>query len=333
MALALMLARKVEKLQGGEAVSTVIHTEGLRKDYGALVAVRDVDLRVDAGQVVGLIGPNGAGKTTLIRMLGTLLLPTSGRASVLNHDIQRDYLAIRKRIGYLPDFFNLYRDLTLKECLEFFARAYGADPATARSRGAVALEYVELTEKRDDLIRHLSRGMVQRLGMASLMVHEPDIFLLDEPASGLDPKARIGLRRILKRLSAEGRTVIISSHILTELAGFCTHIGIMNRGAMAVYDDVDAVHRRAGGEHRVRVSLLADLDKAVRVIEKIDACTLAAIEGKDLVVITPDDPAALANLNRRLVKAGLDVTGLTPEKLDLEDVFVQIAGGEEQDVQ
>ncbi|MBL7075846.1 MAG: ABC transporter ATP-binding protein [Kiritimatiellae bacterium] len=313
-------------------MSPVIHTDALRKDYGSLVAVRDVSIRVDAGQVVGLIGPNGAGKTTLLRMLGTLLSPTSGSASVLGCDVQREYLGIRKRIGYLPDFFNLYKDLTLRECLMFFARAYGADEATARQRGNTALEYVNLTDKADSLIRHLSRGMVQRLGVASLIVHEPDLFLLDEPASGLDPEARIGLRRVLKKLSEEGRTVVISSHILTELSGFCSHIAIMNKGKMEVFGDVDEVQRRAAGANRLRISVLDDADKAAHVIEASELYTLASSDGNDLIVTAPDDRSALAQLNRQLVEAGVDVVTFATEEMSLEDVFVQISGQEGDNV-
>jgi ABC-2 type transport system ATP-binding protein len=313
-------------------MSPVIETQSLRKDYGTLVAARDVSIRVDAGQVVGLIGPNGAGKTTLLRMLGTLLSPTSGSAAVFGCDVQREYLDIRKRIGYLPDFFNLYKDLTLRECLVFFARAYGADLATANDRSRTALEYVNLTDKANSLIRHLSRGMVQRLGVASLIVHEPDLFLLDEPASGLDPEARIGLRRVLKKLSEEGRTVVISSHILTELSGFCSHIAIMNKGKMEVFGDVDEVQRRAAGESKVRISVLADAEKAAHIIESSEQYSLSSSDGNDLIVTAPEDRSALAMLNRQLVEAGLDVVTFATEEMSLEDVFVQISGQEERNV-
>jgi ABC-2 type transport system ATP-binding protein len=321
--------RTVEK---GGCMASVLQTELLRKDYGSLVAVRDVSIKVDAGQVVGLIGPNGAGKTTLLRILATLLPPTSGRASVMGCDVQRDCLSIRKRIGYLPDFFNLYKDLTLRECLMFFARAYGSDVVTARNRSDTALAYVELSDKRDSLIRHLSRGMVQRLGVASLIVHEPDLFLLDEPASGLDPNARIGLRRVITRLSEEGRTVIISSHILTELSGFCSHIAIMNKGGMAVFGDVEGVQRRVSGECRVRISVLRDAEKAARIVAQTEGYAVSSSTGNDLIVSTPEGPSSLSQLNRQLVEAGLDVVTFVAEKMNLEDLFVQISSQEDQHV-
>lgn len=315
-------------------MQSVIQTESLRKDYGALVAVRDVTINIEPGQVVGLIGPNGAGKTTLLRMLGTLLTPTSGGASIFGSDLHKDYLKIRQRIGYLPDFFNLYNDLTLRECLVFFARAYGASQSEAASRTDTALDYVELQDKRDSLIRHLSRGMVQRLGVASLIVHEPELLLLDEPASGLDPKARIGLRKVLTKLSNEGRTVVISSHILTELSGFCSHIAIMNKGRMELFGDVADIQRQVSGENRVRISVMEDADKAVRVIEQAEGCSVSSSDGSVLIVSVPEGQQALASLNRLLVESGVGVVEFVAEQMSLEDLFVQISSEEgTEDVQ
>jgi len=307
-------------------LAAVIETDALRKEYGALVAVRDVSISVDAGQVVGLIGPNGAGKTTLLRMLGTLLAPSAGTASLFGCDLLKDYLQIRSRIGFLPDFFNLYNDLTLLESLVFFARAYGASPASAAARAAEALEYVELQEKRDDLIRHLSRGMVQRLGVASLIVHDPDLFLLDEPASGLDPKARIGLRRVLKKLSEEGRTIIISSHILTELSGLCSHIAVMERGRMMLYGGVEDVQREVTGGHRTRIRLLGDIDKARRVIDASGDHDVVESTDLTLFVSGSTDDRARAELNRSLIEAGVSVAEFAHEKANIEDLFLRISG-------
>jgi ABC-2 type transport system ATP-binding protein len=164
----------------------VLETNRIRKEFGTLVAVDDVDLNIETGQVWGLIGPNGAGKTTLLRMLATLLRPTSGTASLFDHNLTTSYLRIRKHIGFMPDFFNLYNDLKLWECLDFFARAYRMDVRTLPGRINDVLQFVGLLEKRDSLIRHLSRGMVQRMGVAVLLVHDPDVFLLDEPACFID---------------------------------------------------------------------------------------------------------------------------------------------------
>jgi len=163
----------------------ILEVNNLRKEFGTVVAVNDISLSVEKGQVWGLIGPNGAGKTTLLRMLATVLRPTSGSVQLLGFDLAKEYLKIRRHIGFLPDFFNLYNDLTLQECLEFFAKAYRVEDELIPQRVDEVLDYIELQNKRDDFIRHLSRGMVQRMGVGVLLVHDPDVFLLDEPASGL----------------------------------------------------------------------------------------------------------------------------------------------------
>ncbi len=305
----------------------ILEVDRLRREYGPLVAVKDVSFTVEKGQVVGLIGPNGAGKTTLLRMLATVLEPTDGRATLMGLDLARDYLRIRERIGFLPDFFNLYNDLTTRETLAFFARAYRVPPAEIAGRIEEVLRYVDLTEKRDAFVRQLSRGMVQRMGVATLLVHAPDLFLLDEPASGLDPKARIDLRQVLKRLSSEGKTVIISSHILTELADFCTHITIMNRGEIPLCGNVEDVRRSLGGARRIRITVLGGPD---RVAERVTRAGGRVLEtrGDTLVAEIAGDLETLAALNADLVGEGLKVAGFAEEKSTLEDVFMKISGGE-----
>ncbi|MCP4676821.1 MAG: ABC transporter ATP-binding protein [Deltaproteobacteria bacterium] len=305
-----------------------IETKDLRKEYGTLVAVRDVNIALEPGNVVGLIGPNGAGKTTLLRLLGTLLPPTSGTASMFGWDLKKDYLMIREKIGFLPDFFNLYSDLTLKECLIFFATAYGMESSAAGPRAIEALKYVELENRRDDLIKNLSRGMVQRLGVATLIVHDPDLFLLDEPASGLDPKARIQLRHVLTKLSEEGRTVVISSHILTELSGFCSHIAVMNLGEMMLYGEVKEIERRMMGGKRARVTVLEDVEHARGLIDPSPDLSVAEVQERTLLVEGVSSNEDLAQLNRLLVSGGVGVVELSLEKTSLEDLFMKISSGE-----
>ena len=306
---------------------TVLEATGIRKEFGTLVAVNDVALSVEPGQVVGLIGPNGAGKTTLLRMLATLLRPTRGHIRVLGLDTATDYLKIRRRIGYLPDFFNLYNDLTARECLSFFAKAYGVDTVRIPARVDAVLESADLRDKADDFVRHLSRGMVQRMGLAVLMVHEPELFLLDEPASGLDPIARVQLRHILRRLSGEGKTIIISSHILTELSDFCTHMAIMNKGVLTLYGDVKEIQRRSAGGRRVRVSVLDDADRAADIIRGLAGCRVLAVRDRTLTAEVDGDEARLAALNAELVNRGLKVVAFAEEKTSLEDVFLKVSGG------
>ncbi|MHC4259447.1 MAG: ABC transporter ATP-binding protein [Planctomycetota bacterium] len=306
----------------------ILEVDNLRKEFGTLVAVNNVSFSVEQGHVVGLIGPNGAGKTTLLRILATVLAPTRGTARLLGHDLTRQYLDIRKQIGFMPDFFNLYNDLTLRECLEFFARAYKVQPDIITGRVNKVLKYVDLEDKRDNLIRHLSRGMVQRMGVAVLLVHDPDLFLLDEPASGLDPKARIQLRTTLKKLSTEGKTIIISSHILTELSGFCSHIAIMDAGNIVMYGAVDQIQQKIAGARKVTVSVLEDRDKAVTLIKEFPNAKVIVAEDKTITVEMSTALAELAALNKHLVDNGIKVVTFCEEKTDLEDLFMKISSGD-----
>ena len=306
----------------------ILEVDNLRKEFGTLVAVNNISLSVEKGQVWGLIGPNGAGKTTLLRMLATVLRPTSGSVRLLGFDLAKEYLKIRRHIGYLPDFFNLYNDLTLRECLEFFAKAYKVENKLIPQRVDEVLDYVELQSKRDDFIRHLSRGMVQRMGVGVLLVHDPDVFLLDEPASGLDPKARIQLRAVLTKLSREGKTIIISSHILTELSGFCSHIALMNEGNVVLHGAVDEIQRKVFDSRKIRISVLDDCDKAVQLIEKFSNTKIETFRDNEIIVEISAGESELAALNSHLVSKGIKVFSFGEEKTDLEDLFMKISDSE-----
>jgi ABC-2 type transport system ATP-binding protein len=296
----------------------------LRKEFGTLVAVNDVSLSIESGQVVGLVGPNGAGKTTLLRMLATLLRPTDGQATLCGYNLHQDYLRIRRHIGFLPDFFNLYNDLTLRECLHFFAHAYGVPPDQSNARVEWTLDLVELSHKQDDFIRNLSRGMVQRLGLGTLLVRDPDIFLLDEPASGLDPKARIGLRNVLKQLSEQDKTIIISSHILTELSGFCTHVAFMDQGRLTLSGKISDIQKQMHQAHQVDIILLDDPDHASELMASFDAVQVKTIDGHTLTVVIDGPLDILAALNKHLVDHGVRVVGLIPKQHDLEEIFMSL---------
>ncbi len=306
----------------------ILEVNSIRKEFGTVVAVNDVSLSVDKGQVWGLIGPNGAGKTTLLRILATVLRPTSGSVRLLGYDLAKEYLAIRKHIGFLPDFFNLYNDLTLRECLEFFAKAYKVEDKLISQRVDEVLDYIELQSKRDDFIRHLSRGMVQRMGVGALLVHDPDVFLLDEPASGLDPKARIQLRAILTKLSREGKTIIISSHILTELSGFCSHIALMNEGKIVLQGAVDEIQQKVFDSRKIRVSVLENCDQAVRLIKEFPDTKIGTVQDNDITVEISAGESELAALNSHLVSKGIKVFSFGEEKTDLEDLFMKISDSE-----
>ena len=306
----------------------ILEVNSIRKEFGTVVAVNDVSLSVDKGQVWGLIGPNGAGKTTLLRILATVLRPTNGRVRLLGYDLAKEYLAIRKHIGFLPDFFNLYNDLTLRECLEFFAKAYKVEDKLVSQRINEVLDYIELQSKRNDFIRHLSRGMVQRMGVGVLLVHGPDVFLLDEPASGLDPKARIQLRAVLTKLSREGKTIIISSHILTELSGFCSHIALMNEGKIVLQGAVDEIQQKVFDSRKIRVSVLENCDQAVRLIKEFPDTKIVTVQDNDITVEISAGESELAALNSHLVSKGIKVFSFGEEKTDLEDLFMKISDSE-----
>jgi ABC-2 type transport system ATP-binding protein len=300
---------------------------GLTKEFGTLVAVKDVSFSVEKGQIIGLVGPNGAGKTTLLRMLSTVLEPTDGTARLLGFDIKTDYLKIRKHLGYLPDFFNLYEDLTIQECLEYFAKAYQVAKDDISDRIEAILKDIDLESKRLNFVKNLSRGMIQRLGLGALLVHSPDIFILDEPASGLDPKARIDLRSIMKALSEEGKTVIISSHILTELSGMCTHIAIMNHGEIIQFGEIEDVERRIMGSQGLKVTVLGDCKYAADLIRKLSGVQIAQIQpdNNTITVHLDEAPEAVAALNTHLVENGVKVIGLFQETATLEDVYLKIS--------
>jgi ABC-2 type transport system ATP-binding protein len=302
----------------------LVDVQNLRKEYGPLVAVKDVSFSIDRGQIVGLIGPNGAGKTTLLSMLGTLLEPTDGQIRMFGHDAQKEYLAIRSRIGYLPDFFGLYEDLTIAECLTFFANTYQVPADDIPKRVDAVLDAIQLADKRDDFVQNLSRGMIQRLGLGALLVHEPDLFLLDEPASGLDPKARIDLRKVLTSLSQQGKSVLVSSHILTELADFCTHVIIMDHGRFLAQGRIDDILAQLDSTRRVRITVLGSLQEAEQI-----ASTFGEVMGSDdstLTVGLSGDLEQIAQLNAALVERGVQVVSLFEEKTNLEDMFLKIAG-------
>ncbi|MBN2181768.1 MAG: ABC transporter ATP-binding protein [Sedimentisphaerales bacterium] len=303
----------------------ILQANNIRKEFGSLVAINNVSLSLEQGQVLGLIGPNGAGKTTLLRILATVLRPTKGTVKTLGYDSAKEYLRIRKHIGYLPDFFNLYNDLTLHECLEFFAKAYQVDEDLIPQRITDMLKYVELEHKRNDFIRHLSRGMVQRMGVAVLLIQDPELFLLDEPASGLDPKARIQLRSVLKKLSNEGKTIIISSHILTELSGLCSHISLMNKGNIVMHGAVDEIQQKVFSTKVICVSVLENCQRAAQLIKEFPNTEIRTVEGNEITFEITANDTELAALNSHLISAGIKVFNFGEKKTDLEDLFMEIS--------
>ena len=308
----------------------MIEIRGLTKKYGELFAIREIELDLAAGDVFGFIGPNGAGKTTTMRILATLLQPTWGEAYVAGNSIYTAPKEIRRAIGYMPDFFGVYDDMKVIEYLEFFAAAYRIKGAARRKVCDDVLELVDLGYKRDALVTSLSRGMTQRLGLARVLLHDPQVLLLDEPASGLDPRARIEIRALLKELRSMGKTIMVSSHILPELADVCNKIGIIERGELIVNADVADVMKQVREQTVLKIGVRNDPEGAAKLLEQHPDVQKAepADEPSDPLTVTladgKDDPSAIASA---LVEAGHGLTLLKEDEINLETAFMTLTQG------
>ena len=305
----------------------MIQIEHLTKEYKGLTAVKDLSLSLEAGDIFGFIGPNGAGKTTTIKMLATLLKPTSGKAQIDGIDVVEYPEAVRGRIGYMPAFFGIYDDMRVWEYLDFFAGAYRLPKAQRPRIIDDVLNLTDLGGKKDSYVEELSTGMKQRLCLAKTLIHDPKVLLLDEPASGLDPRARIEIKELFKELKAMGKTIMISSHILPELADFCNKVGIIERGELLVSGDVQDIMDQVTGGRTLEIRLLDDMDKAADLLA--DAPGVRAVRPMDshLQVDFTGSPEAQADLNTLLVRHSLRVLAFTEQAMDLEDIFMKVTKG------
>ena len=299
----------------------------LTKRYGKLVALNNLHMNIEEGECFGYIGPNGAGKTTTIRILATLLRPTWGEARVCGHVIGYESRKIRPLIGYVPDFFGAYEDMVIQEYLEFFASAYNiTGDQRARVVGDV-LELTDLKHKRDVHVDALSRGMKQRLSIARVLLHDPRVLLLDEPASGLDPRARIEIRELLKELHRMGKTIIISSHILHELAELCNTIGIIERGELLFHGPVEEITRRARMGTRVHVKVTHQPELAVRLLSRLDGVKRAESNGRSIVVELERETHDFSFLAAALLESNFRIRELREEDVNLETAFMRLTKG------
>jgi ABC-2 type transport system ATP-binding protein len=301
----------------------VISVKELTKTYGTRTALDRVSFEVPRGEIFGFVGPNGAGKTTTIRILAALLEPTEGQALIDGADVTRQPDLVHERLGYMPDFFGVYDQLTVSEYLHFYAACYRQPKQRRQKIVDDLLELVGLPERRHQAVDTLSRGLKQRLCLARALVHDPAVLLLDEPASGLDPRARVEMREILKTLQGMGKTIVISSHILPELTELCTMVGIIDHGKIRATGPVQEVIRRLTSGRRLRINLLGQREEAakilnslaaVREVETVDGALEAQFEG---------DEAAAAAILQSLIAAGIRVSGFVQMESDLEDAFLK----------
>src|SRR5262245_55024741 len=307
----------------------MIETRDLTKKYGDLYALDRLTLRLEPGDVYGFIGPNGAGKTTTMRILATLLNPSWGEASVCGYSIYTGSKEIRRSIGYMPDFFGVYDDMKVIEYLEFFAAAYRIKGPERKKKCEQVLELVDLGYKRDALVTSLSRGMTQRLGLARVLLHEPQVLLLDEPASGLDPRARIEMRELLKELRSMKKTILVSSHILPELADICNKIGIIERGKLLFNGDVDTAIAQVRQKHVFLISVGDRNEEAAKALggyPEIDSVDLLD-QNKVIKIALRDGKEDGTFLPERLIQNGYKLHMFKEEEIDLEDVFMGITKG------
>ncbi len=324
-----------ERINGEEPMTLAIETRQLTRRYGrgktAMIAVDHLNLQVPCGSLFGLIGPNGAGKTTTLRMLAGLLDASSGEilinGQVANHaDVWGD---LQRQIGYMPDFFGVYEDMLVWEYLDFFGRCHGLSAARRRQVTEELLDLVDLTAKKDSFVETLSRGMRQRLCLAHALVHDPAVLLLDEPASGLDPRARVEMRELLRELGAMGKTIVVSSHILAELGELCDSIGIIERGRLVASGPLDQVRSQAASGKVLHIKTLTDRAVAEQVLRNQPGVgQIVSANGEALQVEFLGDDEAVADLLETLLQNKVRVMTFNEVSGNLEDVFLQLTQGQ-----
>src|SRR4051794_14397683 len=307
-----------------------VQTVGLTRTYGTMTALNALDLTINRGDLFGFIGSNGAGKTTTLRILATFLTPTAGQAFVLGHDVMRDADAVRHVIGYMPDFFGVYKDMEVTEYLDFFGACYKIPAAQREKTVSDVLELVGLTEKKGALIGALSRGMQQRLGLARVLIHDPALLLLDEPASGLDPRARIEMMAILQELQRMGKTIIISSHILSELQTLCNRVAIIEKGRLIYSGPVQGMRDQLATGRVVWVKVSSDPLRAIELLKSRPEVSQAEARDGQIKVTLVSHETDQSVVAESLVQGGAKVTGLREDELGLEEVFLRVTRGETQ---
>ena len=311
-------------------MNPAIKTSHLRKEYDKVIALSALDLEIPEGEICGLIGPNGAGKSTLLKILSTVIRPDFGLASINGFGVETNVLEVRRRVGFMPDFFALYENMTAEDFLIYFALAYGMTPDKIKPRVDELLALVNLTDKRNEMISGLSRGMKQRLVFVKTLIHDPPVLLLDEPLSGLDPKARIEMREALRSLKKLGKTIIVSSHILAELSDFCSYVVILEKGILRANGTVSQILDQIQGALQVTIEITGELEKAKEIIGKFKNVSIKSGEGMIINFSLAGEKKELAAINAALVNAGIGVMTVTEKRGDIEDIYAKISAHEVQ---
>ena len=307
----------------------MLKIDNLTKKYGKFKAVDNISLEINEGEIFGFVGPNGAGKTTTFKMIATLLKPTSGNIYLDGTQINyKNLKKVRNDIGYMPDFFGVYDKLKVSEYMDFYSDIAGIDRNNKTNVIGDLLELVDLIHKKDAYVDSLSRGMKQRLCLARCLVHNPKLLILDEPASGMDPRARIQMKEVLRELKKMGKTIIISSHILPELAELCTNIGIIEGGKIVVNGPVDEIMLRATGSSVIRIEVLGNKERCIQVLKEEPLVKSVTNEDRYIEIEFSGELSELSNLIKRVVNADIPVISFKPLENNLEDIFMEVTRGD-----
>ncbi|MFQ5615448.1 MAG: ATP-binding cassette domain-containing protein [Anaerolineales bacterium] len=312
----------------------IIETKNLTRFYGKRIAVDNLSLTVEEGDIYGFVGPNGAGKTSTIRIIATLLQATSGEAWISGHSVSKNPRGVRRAIGYMPDFFGVYNDMQVWEYLDFFGACYNIDETTRKGLIDDLLELIDLQHRRNDMVDKLSRGMKQRLSLARTLIHDPQVLILDEPASGLDPRARVEIRQLLLELAQMGKTIFFSTHILADVAEICTRVGIIEAGKMVATGGIDELQQLIMPHRQVQLTVLNRGDETKTTLDGIPG--VSSVE-----VLTPNhnggrarvefeftgEDDELSGLLSNLISSGIQVIHFSEESRDLEEVFMRVTKG------
>lgn len=317
-------------------MSTIIEIQNLSKHFGRRAAVDNISLSIEQGELFGLVGPNGAGKTTTMRMLVTLLQPDKGEIRVGGHSVQKNPRAVRRIIGYMPDSFGVYGDMTTQEYLDFFGACYQIEPAKRAALINDLLELVELSHRRNDMVDTLSTGLKQRLGLARVLIHDPEVLVLDEPASGLDPRARVEIRELLREIARLGKTILFSSHILADVAQLCTRVAILENGQLAAVGSLEQLNASLIPHRTLQIGLLKTIDPQQARLTLatlpgiVDARPLEGLQDSTRIAFEADfdgDDSALHALLQEMLARGLPLVQLSEDTQTLEEVFLRATKG------